>query len=96
MVRLLVALVLVTGCRNPCQQVCVELRDYAEECGFVVADTEFTSCLEAQKKPEDADKEFCRDYGDSTTIREEWGCEDLADYWLTGGSGETTTDTAGT
>ena len=31
------ALLLLGGCSNPCQQLCVEMADYADECGLTVS-----------------------------------------------------------
>ncbi len=94
---LIVVLAAAAGCRNPCQQVCVEMRKFAEDCGYEVDKDEFKACLDGQKKPSDGDKAFCRDFGDQETIAEEWLCEDLAIYWAPGGGttgGTTPQDTS--
>lgn len=79
--RAIIALfvVLAAGCHNPCQQLCVRMADYAEECGFTVPDSEVDACIEEQAKPDD--KQVCRDFGDAETIRDEWSCEELAAYF---------------
>ena len=76
--------VFTAGCRNPCQQICVRMADYAEECGFTVPDAEVDACIEAQSTDlEKADKEACRDFGSADQLRNEWSCDELARYWGT-------------
>lgn len=76
------ALASLGGCRNACQDICVRMADYAtEECGFTVSDAELGSCLDEQGQVSADDRKVCRDFGDSTTIRDEWSCEDLGEYW---------------
>lgn len=94
--HLLLATIALAGCRNPCQQICAEMRDYAEECGFEVDKDEFSACIDGQKKPSDGDKAFCRDFGDGETLREEWSCEDLEIYWSPGGGDPGTAGETGT
>ncbi|MEQ1500775.1 MAG: hypothetical protein ABMB14_01025 [Myxococcota bacterium] len=75
------------GCRNACQQVCVHMADYAEECGQSVSDAEIDACIERQSQDlEKDDLNACQDFGDLEVIRTQWACEDLADYWGDGGS----------
>ena len=73
---------LTAGCRNSCQEVCVRMADYAEECGFTVPEAELDACIEAQASDLDAaDKQACREFGTPELIRNEWTCDDLALYW---------------
>ncbi len=69
----------LAGCQNPCQQLCVRMADYAEECAFTVSDADLDACIEAQSPPEDP--AVCRDFGNAAQIREEWTCEDLGIYF---------------
>jgi hypothetical protein len=77
----LVALVLVGGCDNACQNVCRRMAAYAEDCGLPVSDGEIDACVERQSAAEGEDLKACRQYGDPETIRQQWACEELASYW---------------
>lgn len=86
LVRLgLVGAALSAGCRNPCQEVCVNMADYAEECNLPISDAEIDACIERQSEPVDEDRAACRDFGDPEVLRAQWTCEDLGRYW--GGEG---------
>lgn len=69
------------SCDNACQDLCVEMADYAEECGISVDAEELTACQSAQAEADRAAKRQCRTQGDAETLRTEWSCEDLASYW---------------
>lgn len=75
------ALPALGGCRNSCQDLCVRMADYAEECGFSVPDSELSTCLDDEAVSTAEERRVCRDYGSSTLIRDEWTCEDLGAYW---------------
>jgi len=80
------------GCHNPCQDVCVEMKKYAEECGFEISNDDLKACFESQRKPDDVTKAFCVEFGDPETIRVEWAsCDELAIYW-DAATGTTTAD----
>jgi len=57
------------------------MADFAQECGFGISDSELASCIEEQADESSDDKQFCRDFGDAETIRNNWTCEELEDYW---------------
>lgn len=80
-------LALAGGCRNACQDVCTQMADYAVECGFTVPDADLDACYARQKNPSGDDAKACRDYGDPTTLRNQWSCEEVSAYF--GGGGET-------
>ena len=84
LVLIAVTLAASSGCSNPCQQVCLRMDSYAEECGLNVPESEVDSCVDLYKSPAKEDVEFCRDYGDLDTIKRQWSCEDLEDYWGAG------------
>lgn len=45
----IVGMMMLAGCRNDCQQLCVAIRDYAsEDCGLVFEADEFRQCLKDQ------------------------------------------------
>ena len=73
----------VGGCHNSCQQICSKMRKYAEECGISVSQDELSACFERQAGSESKpDRPICREYGDLDTIKQEWSCEDVEDYWM--------------
>lgn len=72
---LLTSASLLGGCLSPCQQVCVRMADYAEECGFTVSDAELDTCIDEQADAED--QGACRRAGAPAVIRAEWSCDDL-------------------
>ncbi|MED5369741.1 MAG: hypothetical protein VX899_01885 [Myxococcota bacterium] len=71
-----------TGCRNSCQQICVELEDYATECGYTVpADATKTCISDHNRRSTTRDqRQVCAENGDLETIQAEWTCEDAARY----------------
>lgn len=78
---LLTALTLAAACNGPCEKVCVNLSEYAQECGFTVADSEVDACIDAQAAATSEEKAVCRDFGAPDVIRSEWTCDDLQAYW---------------
>lgn len=83
----LIGAVAGTGCRNACEQVCVNMAAYAkEDCSLPVTDGELDACIERQSG--DLDKEdlaACRDFGSPEVLRTQWTCDDLSEYWAGGG-----------
>lgn len=73
----------LTGCRNACQQMCVDLAQYAEECGQTPSAEEVDACIDARKTSligrEKVDQ--CQEIQDPQKLREWWSCEDLAENW---------------
>lgn len=83
---LVVLVAAAAGCRNACQQVCVTMASYAEECSQPVSDAEIDACIERQSVDlEKEDLQACRDFGDAEVVRAQWTCDDLARYWSDGG-----------
>ncbi len=80
-ILLLGSTTLGTGCRNACQAMCREMYDYANECGYGVSKDELKACYQEQSSSNTprTERQLCRDYFDD--MRDEWTCEDLADYW---------------
>lgn len=81
---LLLALgLLTTGCHNACQRMCVEMSEFAEECGYVVAEAEYDACLESNATdlvtPEQLD--LCDANTDPDALRDWWTCEDLKENY---------------
>ncbi len=76
-------LALSAGCSNHCQDLCSELADYATECGIAVSSDELSDCKSNHQRRDlnDGDLAICQDFKDPDTIREEWTCDDLEEYW---------------
>jgi hypothetical protein len=86
---LAVGLMGASGCRNACQDLCVELHDYATECGLPVTDDELKSCIDQEKGKESKDdRKVCNEFGDPETLRLEWSCDDMGSYWGTSGGAD--------
>lgn len=78
------ALLSLSACRNSCQQICPRMAAYAEDCGFTVPAGQVSECVAAQAGAASRDdRAVCRSEGDRGTIRDEFTCEDLEDYWAT-------------
>lgn len=76
-------LALSVGCSNHCQDLCSELADYATECGISVNNDELSDCKSTHQRRDlgEGELEICEDFKDPDTIREEWTCDDLEEYW---------------
>jgi len=83
---LLLAIVVLTGCGNPCQDICVEMSRYADDCGLTVDRDALLTCRDAQAEPTEDELGACQEWSDPDTIREWWSCEDLAENYENGGS----------
>ena len=81
---ILMTSVLLAGCNNPCQRVCVRMQTFAEDCGFQVSDAELDACINEQAAPSSDDRAICKEFGDAGTIERTWDCEVAADYWGAG------------
>ena len=70
-----------TGCSNPCQAICHDMADYAEQCGFTVVDGELDACMDSFSNANlsDGQKDVCREHG--SNLEEEWTCQDVGDYF---------------
>ena len=73
--------IVAIGCSNPCQSICHDMADYAEDCNFTVEDEELDACVDAFSNSElpDGQKDVCREHGDN--LREEWTYQDVVDYF---------------
>ncbi len=76
------ASVTLTSCRNSCQQLCVEISDYAaSECGLQFSDAELDQCIADHKggSLEKGQRGTCREgLGD---VDKEWDCNELEAYF---------------
>jgi len=87
MISLLFPLIGVIGCKSPCQSLCDEMANYADDCGFTYSDEELTACYEdnGRRVTSDESQDACRAYSDD--LQSEWTCDDLAIYFDGGGGG---------
>lgn len=74
-ILLTAVMMMASGCKNPCQSLCVEMAAYAEECGLTVSDSDVQSCVDDQKDADDQGS--CRRVGGAETLRQEWTCDDV-------------------
>lgn len=78
-------LALLGGCSNPCQQLCVEMANYAEDCGMTVSSEDVKNCSESFSDVEDNQAQQCQDWNDANKVRDWWTCDDIADNFQKGG-----------
>lgn len=79
---LLVALSLLTGCRNSCQQLCGDIADYAlENCSLEFSQEEMDTCVadHARSELDRSDLDACEEA--APALEEEWSCDDLKEYF---------------
>jgi hypothetical protein len=72
------------GCNNPCQQICLNMADYAAECSLEVTSDDLKACNESFAKPTDEQITHCQEWNDPEQLREWWTCDDVADNFLQG------------
>jgi hypothetical protein len=82
----LALLALVAGCDNPCQSLCVEMAQYADECGFEVSNDQVQECRDANATATLTDEraQTCIERSDPVALREWWSCDDLAENYQDG------------
>ena len=93
---LLLPAALLAGCNNTCQQLCVEMRDFAlDECGYEFSEAEVDTCISehAGSMLDKGEAGVCRD--GRGKIAEEWDCEEVAAYFDDGQGGDTGADDSG-
>lgn len=78
---LLLALPLLGGCRNACQQLCADMADYAlNECGLDFSD-DLKTCIQ-DHSGKNTDREAVQACADAAPyLEEEWTCDDLKEYF---------------
>lgn len=81
-----VAVAWAAGCNNPCQQVCLEMASYAEECNLTVTNDAIDACREGYSDASSEELDQCRGWNEPDQIREWWSCEDVSENFLDGGS----------
>ena len=79
--RLCLSALLLSACRNDCQQVCQNMADVAkDECNKEFSQEEINGCMDTYRKKNLTAEQLdtCEEYGD--TIAKEWDCEEIELY----------------
>ncbi len=79
--RLCLTVLLLSACRNECQQVCHNMADVAQsKCNTEFSQDEINECMDAYRKKNLSAEQLdtCKEYGD--TIEKEWDCEEIEMY----------------
>ncbi len=88
---LLAALALgAAGCNNSCQRLCADMAKFAEDCGYDAWEKEdISQCRDDFASKNLDNPKNSRDYCStvSSSLEDEWECDDLAVYFDGGGSG---------
>jgi hypothetical protein len=80
LVGLFVACIVLSGCDNSCQNLCVQMADFSEECEAPVGAAELEACIDDFADATSEDLAICRDYGSGDVVRRQWTCDDLTLY----------------
>ena len=75
--KILIDFVFLLGnaCNNPCQQICYDIRDFAEDCGEPFSDQDISECVQNQGKKTGEEKKSCSQA--APLLEEEWTCDNL-------------------
>ena len=82
-IALMLGGLMLGGCNNSCQMLCVRIAKVAEaDCGIPVPDEDIAACIDRQAGAASRDdRGTCRSSNSLDDIRAEWSCEDMA-YFL--------------
>ena len=82
-IALMLCGLMLSGCNNSCQMLCVRIAKVAEtDCGIPVPDEDIATCIDRQAGAASRDdRATCRSSNSLADIRAEWSCEDMA-YFL--------------
>ena len=78
----------LAGCKNECQQMCVDMAKYAKkECGLEFPKDQLKTCLQdyGGRNTTTAQRDYCSTV--RPALQEEWACEDLEAYFDESGAG---------
>lgn len=75
--NILIAIFVLFGsaCNNPCQQICYDIREFAEDCGEPFSDQDISECIQNQGKKTREEKQSCSQA--APLLEEEWTCDNL-------------------
>ena len=72
--------ILLAGCRNECQQLCLDMADYAEsDCKKPFPDNQVKACQDKYASAVEQTLDACETY--RPTLKEEWTCDDIKQYF---------------
>lgn len=77
----------ISGCRNNCQELCQEMAAFAEEeCKKTFPEEQVDQCMVQydKEKIDEKQDEVCEEI--LPTLREEWTCDEIDDYFAGGGN----------
>ena len=82
-IALMLGGLMLSGCNNSCQMLCVRIAKVAEtDCGIPVPDEDIATCIDRQAGAASRDdRSTCRSANSLDDIRAEWSCDDMA-YFL--------------
>ena len=92
---LLAAALLLSACKNECQQLCNDIADYAVDCGFEFSKEEIKACEDANKGKELNDNTLAVCEETRPFLAEEWSCDEISEYFDTAGGGGSSGGTGG-
>ncbi len=72
-------LAMSSGCRNSCQQLCIDIEELAKECGYQFTDEMKRECMENQGKKNAEERSSCNQA--KPLLDSEWTCDDLVVYF---------------
>ena len=64
-----------SACNNPCQQICLDIRDFAKDCGEPFTDEDLSECIRNQGKKTSDEKKSCSQA--RPELEAEWECDNL-------------------
>ena len=71
--------IIFSGCNNPCQKLCDEIQNYAEECDFDFSKELQKECSVENRWLPKEDRQECALA--LPKLREEWTCDDIQVYF---------------
>ena len=84
-IRIIAAMLLLTGCRNDCQKICSSIAEYAdEECSQQFSRAEVNECMATYRKRDLSAQKLddCKEYGDRIEEQSEWlNCDTIDEYF---------------
>jgi hypothetical protein len=71
---------LLGGCRNDCEQLCVDMAAHAEEdCNKTFPDKQLQSCKDKYADASDQQLDTCKNL--APKLQDEWGCDKINEYF---------------
>jgi len=75
----LICIAVLSACNNPCQQICLDIRDLAEDCGTPFTNEDINECLSNQGKKNGEEKKSCAQA--RPVLEDEWTCDNIEVYF---------------